>query len=149
MTFNQFKNELDYVTSNRRAMRSILKQLATLADDRLSTLGPGAIDYSKEHLQSTHDPDGATINAIAKIDEDTAKLNDKLQRLREKNEYYESLILSVDGIEGEIVRLKVIEGLQMRIVAQHLHYSPAHCWKLYSETLTILYEREEAKCQNQ
>lgn len=144
MTFSQFKLEFNIVRDNRRAMRSILRELETLADDRLSTVGSGAIDYSKERVQASHDPDNAIINTLARIDRDTDRLKDKLKRLEEANEQYEDLIYSADGIGGEVVRLYVIEGLAMRVVAQHLHYSPAHCWKLHGVTLRQLYEKQEA-----
>lgn len=144
MTFSQFKLEFNIVRNNRRAMRSILRELETLPDDRLSTLGSGAIDYSKERVQASHDPDAPTINTIEKINEDTAKLLLKLNRLRDENKYFEDLIYSADGIGGEVVRLYVIEGLAMRVVAQHLHYSLAHCWKLHGVTLRQLYEKQEA-----
>lgn len=145
MTFSQFKLELNIVRDNRRAMRSILRELETLTDDRLSTVGSGAIDYSKERVQASHDPDNAMINTLDRIDEDKDRLKEKLRRLEEANERYEELIYSADGIGGEVVRLYVIEGLAMRVVAQHLHYSPAHCWKLHGVTLRQLYEKQEAK----
>ena len=143
MTYSQFKIELDIVKDNRRAMRSIMKELATLSDDRLSSITSGAVDYSKDRLQATHDPDAPTINAIAKIDEDTAKLQEKLNRLRDGNKYFEDLIYSADGVGGEITRLYIIEGLPMRVIAGHIHYSEAHCWKLHGQTTRKLYEKEE------
>lgn len=143
MTFSQFKLEFDIVRDNRRAMRSIMRELQTLSDDRLSTVGSGAIDYSKERVQASHDPDNAIINTLARIDKDTDRLKEKLRRLEDANERYEELIYSADGIGGEVVRLYVIEGLAMRLVAQHLHYSPAHCWKLHGLTLKQLYEKSE------
>ena len=145
MTFSQFKIEMDIVRDRRRAMRSILRDLSTLSDDRLSALSSGAVDYSKDRLQKTTDPDAAMINTLDQIDRDTARLKDKLQHLRDLNEYYESLIFAADGIGGEVGRLYVIEGLTMKIVAQHLHYSPSHCWMKWTKTMHEIHEAEEER----
>lgn len=145
MTFSQFKIEMDIVRDRRRAMRSILRDLSTLSDDRLSALSSGAIDYSKERVQKTIEPDAAMINTLDQIDRDTARLKAKLQSLRERNEYYESLILAADGIGGEVGRLYVIDGLTMKLVAQHLRYSPSSCWKKWTKTMHEIHDAEEER----
>ena len=143
MTYSQFRAELDVVRDNRRVIRNILRELATLPADRLSSITSGAVDYSKDRLQKTHDPDAPTINTIAQIDEDTARLQEKLQRLRDSNKYIEDLIYSADGIGGEITRLYIIEGLPMKEVASHIRLSLGHCWKLHHQTTKKLYEKDE------
>ena len=145
MTYEQFKFEMDLVRENRIVMRSLLKSLDNLTEERLSALNSGAVDYSKEPLQMSHDPDLAMIETLDRIDKDRERLQQKLRSLEEANEYYESLILSTAGIGGEVLRLYYIEGYTMEAVADHLQYDISYCWMFRKKSLKKLLEQEEKK----
>lgn len=140
MTREEFKEQLYQIRENRRIINSIRTSLRSLPEDYLSTIFSGAIDYSKERVQSTSDPDGKMINTLVKIDRDTQVLLNKLQKLEEENEYYESLILNAEGIGAEILRLFFIEGYGMNRVASQMHYSVRTCWKYWRLKITDIYE---------
>lgn len=146
MTYSEFKDELYLIKENRRIMRSILKSLSEVEDNNFSRLNNGAVDYSKERLQTSRDNDKAIIEAISKIDKDRERLLEKLKELKETNEYFENLIFNLRGVGGEVMRLFFIEGVTMKEIAEkRLYYSPQYCWEILQKTMKDLYRKEEAK----
>ena len=143
MTYSQFKLELGSVRKNRKQIRSIMREIQSLPDDILSTTTPGAIDYSKDRVQASSDPDAKLINAIYKVDRDTLAKIKKIEDLLQKNEHLEQMIYEEDGVEAEILRLYTIEGMNMEKVGNHLNYSTSHCWKLWHIAAKRIYEKEE------
>lgn len=142
MTRSQFEAELYQIRENRRVMRSILRSLESLNDDTITSIFSGAIDYSKDKLQASNDPDGKMINILYKLDQDVEKLKHKLDKLKEENEYIEDLIYQSDGIGAEVMRLYFIEGMAMPRVALQLNYSTSNCWKAQRRKITEIYEQE-------
>lgn len=142
MTRSQFEAELYQIRENRRVMRSILHSLESLGEDTISSIFSGAIDYSKDRLQSTADPDGKMVNALFKLDKDVEHLKKKLDRLKEENEHVEALIYQADGLGAEIMRLFFIEGMAMPKVSMRLNYAKSSCWREMRKKITELYEQE-------
>lgn len=142
MTRSQFEAELYQIRENRRVMRSIIRSLESLGEDTISSIFSGAIDYSKDRLQSSSDPDGKMVNALFKLDKDVERLRKKLARLKEENEHIESLIYQADGLGAEIMRLFFIEGLSMPKVSMRLNYAKSSCWREMRKKITELYEKE-------
>lgn len=137
---SEFKCDLLNIRDNRRVIRSKMKSLETLREDKLATINHGAIDYSREYVQSTPDPDKAIINIIAEIDQDIERLNRQINELKEENKPLEALIDSVGGVGGEILRLYYMEGLSMEDCAKQLNYSENNGWRLWRKTILSLYE---------
>lgn len=142
MTFAEFKDELYIIKMNRQVMRSVMEDLKTYAEDQLSTAFSGAIDYSKDRVQKTPDPDGALINVISKIDHDVERLKAKLEKLEAENEALEEVIFKGQGLGGEFVRLYYIEGLSMNSIAERFNYSRQWCYELWDKELRRLYKEE-------
>lgn len=142
MTYGEFKDELYVIRLNRQVMRSIMADLRTYAEDQLSTVFSGAIDYSKERVQKTPDPDAAIINVIAKIDSDMERLKEKLERLEEENDKLETLIFKGEGLGGEFIRLYYIEGYSMNKIAERFNYSRQWTYTLWDNELKRLWREE-------
>lgn len=142
MTFAEFKDELYIIKMNRQVMRSVMEDLKTYAEDQLSTAFSGAIDYSKDRVQKTPDPDGALINVISKIDHDVERLKAKLEKLEAENEALEEVIFKGQGLGGEFIRLYYIEGLSMNSIAERFNYSRQWCYELWDKELRRLYKEE-------
>lgn len=141
MTLYEFRCELRDVRDNRKQIKSILCSLKNIRTDGLSAVFSGAIDYSDEKVQHQADPDARIINAIAKIDQDTEKLLEKLEKLDSCNTTIEQLIYEEDGIGAEAVRLYVLEGLSWKEVALQIQYSESYCHDLWSVTTKRMWEK--------
>lgn len=140
MTFGEFKDELHRIRYNRNLIRSKLKSLATLREDKLTTVTSGAIDYSKERLQSSHDPDNKMINVLLLIDKETDRLMKAIEELENENSEIENLIYTVKGLPGEIVRIYFIEGMNMKAIAAQINYSESHSWMLLRKAIREMFE---------
>ena len=143
MTLYEFRCALRDVRDNRKQIRSILQSLKTIRDDELSTVFSGAIDYSADKVQHQADPDARIINAIARIDKDTERLLEKLDRLESNDQRFEKMIYEASGIGGEVVRLYVLEGLKWQDVALQVQYSESYCHDLWCSTTKQLWEKYE------
>ena len=142
MTYQQLKIELDLVRDNRFAMRTILRELDTISDDYLSTTSSGAIDYMKDRVQKTMDPDKAMIEKIDRIDREIEKLKHRYDLLEGSNAHYEEIIMGLEGIDGEVMRLYYINGWKMTNVAKYLHFDISSCWGFRKRALKKILDLE-------
>jgi hypothetical protein len=143
MTLYEFRCALRDVRDNRKQIKSILCSLKTIREDELSTIFSGAIDYSADKVQHQSDPDARIINAIARIDKDTERLLEKLDRLESNDQRFEKMIYEADGIGAEVVRLYVLEGLRWQDVAVQVGYSERYCQELYSRSTQTMWQKYE------
>lgn len=141
-SFTEFKDDFAGVRDKTRIIRSKIKSLETLREDRLATVNSGAIDYSKERLQTSLDPDKALIYAIDEINSDAKKLIEQIERLREEIKPFEELIEKRKDVGGEILRCYYLEGLSMAATAKQLNYSEVRGWELWRKTLKAIYDEE-------
>lgn len=142
MTYRQMKEELEAVRYRSRKIRSVINELATLRDDYLAKINNGAIDYSKEHLQKTHDPDRNIIYILDHINREEEKLRNLIEDLKEKNRPYEDMINNLDGLEGEVLRLFYLEAWNMRRVSKHIRFDERTCWNYRKSGIGKLTEKE-------
>lgn len=140
MTYTELKDELYQVRERERLIRSKLKSLSTMQDDYLARLNNGVTDYSREMLQKTRDPDKAIITVIDDINRDTERYTETIKDLREKNEPYKSLIVQMQGLGGEILRLFFIEGLSMKSICKRFNYSERSTWGHWRNAIKDLLE---------
>lgn len=143
VTLYEFRCALRDVRDNRKQIKSILCSLKTIREDELSTIFSGAIDYSADKVQHQSDPDARIINAIARIDKDTERLLEKLDRLESNDQRFEKMIYEADGIGAEVVRLYVLEGLRWQDVAVQVGYSERYCQELYSRSTQTMWQKYE------
>lgn len=142
MTLSDFKNALYAVKENRRVISSLVKSIEGASEEHLSRISNGAIDYSKERVQKTPDPDKQIIEAIYNTDRDIERYQQKLRRLEEENEPFEDMILQASGIGAEVLRLYFLEGKGMKQISEQLDYSQQRCWELWKKTIKELYQKE-------
>lgn len=145
----EFKQDLYTIRENRRIMRSIRTSLANLEEEVLSSVFSGAIDYSQERVQKSHDPDSAIINAIMMTEQEKDKLKKQLSDLQEENSTIENLIYSQRGLGAEIVRLYFIEGETMIAIAKRLHYHRDTCYAKWNDTIKLMWEASEVNADGQ
>ena len=142
MTFKEFKDMFYDLRDHKAVRRSLIRSLEVLEQNGLSSISSGAVDYSADHVQKTHDSDARLINAIAKMDQERQQILEKLGELQADDEKLERLIYDEPGIEGEILRLFFIEGKPMEPISSIVGYSSRHCWRLTKVTLYKIYIRE-------
>lgn len=141
-SFSEFKNDLSEVRNKSRIIKMKTKSLKTLREDKLATVYSGAIDYSKERLQTSPDPDKALIYVIDEIDRDAEKLIQQIEKLKEEIAPTVELIEKRMDIGGEILRLYFLEGLRMAEVAKRVSYSESRTWELWRKTIRDIYDKE-------
>lgn len=140
MTLYEFEQQLRVIQTNQRILSSLYDSLAHAREDQLAVVGSGAIDYSKDRIQASADPDAAIINAIARADELVNRLVKKINELEEEDAAIKDLLWEADGLGGEILRLCFLEGMRMGQIAQRLNYDRSYCYKMWREKINELYE---------
>lgn len=143
MTYKQFEDELYIIRDNWKTIRSAIKSLKNLEEDGLVAAYSGAIDYSKERLQSSTDPDAKMIAVIQKCEDEKTKIMERIANLREENRMIEELIYQEKNIGGETLRLYFIDNKPMREVAKYINYSQSQTWEIWKKAKHGLYERYE------
>lgn len=141
-SLSEFKADLSEVRDKSRIIKAKIKSLETLRDDKLSTAYSGAIDYSKERLQTSHDPDKALVYVLDEIERDSKKLIQQIEKLKEEIAPTVELIEKRMDIGGEILRLYFLEGLRMVEVAKRVSYSESRTWEIWRKTIRDIYEKE-------
>ena len=145
MTFIEFKDELFFFRDRQREKIALHRRLENVREEKLANLNPGAMDYSKERLQTSHDPDGSMVRSIYEIDEEEKYLKSKIDLLEERNKPMETLIRSVEGTEAVILYYYYIQVLGMKKIAEIVDYSEDSCWRFHRTTIRDLWEKEELK----
>ena len=145
MTFIEFKDELFFFRDRQREKLALHRRLENVREERLAKLSPGAMDYSKERLQTSHDPDGSMIRSLYEIDKEEEHLKNEIDRLEERNQPMEALIRSVEGVEAVVLYYYYIQVLGMKKIAGIVDYSEESCWRFHRTTIKKLWEKEEAK----
>lgn len=143
MNYSQMKEELNQIRENRARMNLLVRQLKTMRDDGLSTAYSGAMDYAKERIQTSHDPDGKLINTIDKIDKQIERMEKRVTQLREANEKLEKLLDRAPGLAGEVSRAYYINCHGMRFISKATKYSIRQCWRMIDSTIDWMIQEEE------
>ena len=145
MTFIEFKDELFFFRDRQREKIALHRRLENVREEKLANINPGAMDYSKERLQTSHDPDGLMVRSIYEIEEEEKYLKSKIELLEERNKPMETLIRSVEGTEAVILYYYYIQVLGMKKIAEIVDYSEDSCWRFHRTTIRDLWEKEELK----
>lgn len=140
MTYNELKNELYYLRENELVLSSKRLSLSTRKAEIMAELGGGVVDYSKDNVQTTPDPDARIIDAIFRADRAIATLLEEIKELEDKTAHYESLVIRAKGVKGEILRLFFIEGKPMRQISARLDYVEKYAWQLWRQGIENLLE---------
>lgn len=140
MTYTELKNELYYLRQMELALNSKRLSLATRKDEIMAELDGGVVDYSKDNVQTTPDPDARINDAIFRADRAIATLLEEIKVLEDKTEKYEALVIKSKGIKGEILRLFFVEGKNMRQIAARLNYVEKYAWQLWRQGIEDLLE---------
>ena len=143
MNYSQMKEELNQIRENRARMNLLVRQLKTMRDDGLSTAYSGAMDYAKERVQTSHDPDGKLINTIDKINRQIEHMEKRVTELREENSKLEKLLEQAPGLAGEVARAYYINCHGMRFISKATKYSVRQCWRMIDSTIDWMIQEEE------
>ena len=138
MDYSHMKEELNLIRENRARINLLVRQLNTIRDDGLATAYSGAIDYAKDRVQSSGDPDGKLINTIEKINKQIERMEARVTELREENRQLESLLERAPGLAGEIARAYYINCHGMRYISKAVNYSVRQCWRYVDVTIDWL-----------
>lgn len=143
MTFAEFKDELFRIKRNRELIRLFQKKLEILPQTTLETLFSGAIDYSKDRVQNSLDPDGKVISRLQAAEEEYKKTVEDIKKLEEDNAEIEKFVFSVstEDIGGALVRSYFIDGIPIKQLAVLSNYAESYCYQLWRMKISEMYER--------
>lgn len=148
MNYSQMKEELKLIRENRARINLIVRQLNTIRDDGLSAAYSGAIDYAKDRVQSSGDPDGKLVNTIEKINKQVEWMEKRVIELREENKKLESLLERAPGLAGEITRAYYINCHGIRYISKAVNYSSRQCWRYVDNTIDWLVQEVNKNEEN-
>lgn len=155
MSLYEFKGALVAVRINSRSILALTAALETLPDDILESVYSGAVDYSKERVQNSPDPDAAIINAISRVDSECYYTRERIIQLEAESEWAVRLIRRLeeeDGFEisATMLRLYYLHAIGMTRISKMVNYSEETAWRKWREGIKRIYEiyQEDAKGGN-
>lgn len=145
MSLYEFEQCLRIIRDNQKVLMSLYLSLLSTRDEKLALVGNGVVDYSKDRVQTSSDPDAAINNAIYEADEKIKSIMEKIKSLEGEDPELKALLWSGEGLPSEIVRLYFIEGLTMREIAKRFNYDKSYCYKMWRRRINEMYEEYERK----
>lgn len=143
MTLKEFEDYLYSYRRNKREVASLRRSYKELDEEFKETMGAGAMDYSKDRVQSSTPPDAMMAAAIDRNIESKQKIMNRITILEAEMDEVEKVIdKAEDGITHEILRLYFVEDHPMVEVSNRLVYSERRCWQLWRLGIRRLYEDE-------
>lgn len=144
MNYSQMKEQLNQIRENRARMNLLVRQLKTIRDDGLASAYSGAMDYARERVQTSHDPDGKLVNTIDKINRQIEKMEKRVTELKDENAKLEKLLDQAPGLAGEVARAYYINCHGMRFISKATKYSVRQCWRMIDNAIDWMIQ-EDAK----
>jgi RNA polymerase sigma factor (sigma-70 family) len=121
---------------NVRALRADIESLRTRRA-RLRAAMEGRSSWPRLGSRGTAECDRIAA-AVAQLEELDAQLLEQIVQAECKVLDVEQAVDALPGPQRRIVRLRYLEGLQWREVAEIMHYSPRRCMQLMNEALQEL-----------
>ena len=113
-------------------LESLIAQHSAIVEGWLKPIGDiSGIDYSKPRVQENHcklDME-EELPHITAVEKDIEKYQVFLKKLKECKRVIEDRISSMEGIEYKVAYMKVIEGKNLKIIAEELNYSYSYVRK--------------------
>lgn len=145
MNYSQMKEELKLIRENNTRINLLVRMIRTLHEDGLAAANEGAMDYAKERVQSSHDPDGKLISVISNRDKKIENMEKTIVELAEKTKRIEALLDRAPGLAGEIARAYYINCRSMKYISRATNYSISKCWRFVDSAIEWMIQEEENK----
>ncbi|WP_262405066.1 sigma factor-like helix-turn-helix DNA-binding protein [Mammaliicoccus sciuri] len=93
-----------------------------------------SISYARADLGKKHDFH-SRLQQVSRIEEELEELNERIKKLEEQKERVLKLIDRFDGVEHQILKLKYVEGLTHREIADQLGYAEQSIKNIHSRII--------------
>lgn len=144
MNYSQMKEELKLIRENNNRINLLIRMIRTQYEDGLAAANEGAMDYAKERVQNSHDPDGKLISIIMSRDKKIANMEKTIIELTEKTRKTEAMLERAPGLAGEITRAYYINCRSMKYIARATNYSISKCWRFVDSTIDWMIQEVES-----
>ncbi|MCM3141673.1 Atg14 domain-containing protein [Brevibacillus sp. MER 51] len=132
-TYNELIMEIDVLETRIKDLvterRFLLKSM-----DANAPKGMGAVDYSRDRVQSNFVPFPLEriIERMNKIDETIEQLREQLKAKRETLRQLDSLLSQMDGLEYKVAFMRDKLNMKLHEIAEKLGYSHDHIRRISS-----------------
>ena len=140
MNLYEFKDELRQIRKNRMEMKDHHQKLLEFEQEFLAKNAAGAMDYSKERVQSMPDSDGKMVSSIYRKQIKEEQENERIKNLPKENQQIIELMECMPGVEGSIMRLYVLHAVPMRKIAEKANYHRDTCYEKWNQACKKLWE---------
>lgn len=124
----------DFLYGYMRAKR-LYRQLLVELEEKESIITSISIDYSSERVQTSPKDQSKRIDYLADLR--TQCIDAAWEALEEMNRIGD-VIRKVEGIYGDVLHRKYIEGKSLRIISDEIHYSYASVRRIHKRGLQIV-----------
>ncbi len=124
----------EYMETIRRVKREIRMIMDDIERETVLAAGVKAIRYDVDKVQTS--PAGDRMaDIIARITEDTDRLNERISYLLDLEETARRILVNLRDESARVLELHYLDGLSWVAISERMGYSDKHVFKLYDRAL--------------
>lgn len=124
----------EYMETIRKVKREIRMIMDDIERETVLAAGVKAIRYDVDKVQTS--PAGDRMAAIiARITEDTDRLNERISYLLDLEETARRILVNLRDESARVLELHYLDGLSWVAISERMGYSDKHVFKLYDRAL--------------
>lgn len=124
----------EYMETIRKVKREIRMIMDDIERETVLAAGVKAIRYDVDKVQTS--PAGDRMaDIIARITEDTDRLNERISYLLNLEETARRILVNLRDESARVLELHYLDGLSWVAISERMGYSDKHVFKLYDRAL--------------
>ncbi len=124
----------EYMETIRKVKREIRMIMDDIERETVLAAGVKAIRYDVDKVQTS--PAGDRMaDIIARITEDTDRLNERISYLLDLEETARRILVNLRDESARVLELHYLDGLSWVAISERMGYSDKHVFKLYDRAL--------------
>lgn len=124
----------EYMETIRKVKREIRMIMDDIEREAVLAAGVKAIRYDVDKVQTS--PAGDRMaDIIARITEDTDRLNERISYLLDLEETARRILVNLRDESARVLELHYLDGLSWVAISERMGYSDKHVFKLYDRAL--------------
>jgi len=124
----------EYMETIRKVRREIRMIMDDIERETVLAAGVKAIRYDVDKVQTS--PAGDRMaDIIARITEDTDRLNERISYLLDLEETARRILVNLRDESARVLELHYLDGLSWVAISERMGYSDKHVFKLYDRAL--------------
>ena len=124
------RSELEKIVHIKKRVDSRIRQLEDLRSTRYSL---GAIDYSKDRVQTSKIT--APQDIVIKIFDLEAEIQESIGAMVDQKHKVRECICAVPGLEGSVLEMRYLEGMEWKAIACELNYSVSGVKRIHERAI--------------